>query len=72
MARFVWSTTHDDFSLDLKEIEKAIGKKTKAVLINSPNNPTGVIYDQESLEELGKIVKGEEPGDGKDALSHYR
>ena len=36
--------TNDDFSLNLDEIGKAIGNKTKAILINSPNNPTGVIY----------------------------
>ncbi|MBM4309098.1 MAG: pyridoxal phosphate-dependent aminotransferase [Deltaproteobacteria bacterium] len=49
--------TKDDFSLNLKEIEKAFGKKTKAVLINSPNNPTGVIYNRESLEALGRMLK---------------
>ncbi|MDO9350130.1 MAG: aminotransferase class I/II-fold pyridoxal phosphate-dependent enzyme, partial [Deltaproteobacteria bacterium] len=49
--------THDDFSLNLKEIKKAFGKKTKAVLINSPNNPTGVAYNRESLEELGRLLK---------------
>jgi aspartate aminotransferase len=49
--------TNDDFSLNLKEIEKAFGKKTKAVLINSPNNPTGVVYKKESLEELGRLLK---------------
>jgi aspartate aminotransferase len=49
--------THEDFSLDLNAIEKAIGEKTKAVLVNSPNNPTGVVYNQESLEHLGEILK---------------
>jgi aspartate aminotransferase len=49
--------TNDDFSLDLEEIEKAIGEKTKAILINSPHNPTGVVYDHESLEKLGKLLK---------------
>jgi aspartate aminotransferase len=49
--------THEDFSLNLEEIEKAINEKTKAVLINSPNNPTGVIYSLESLEELGQLLK---------------
>lgn len=48
--------TNDDFSLNLKEIEKAFGKKTKAVLINSPNNPTGVIYSKESIEALGRML----------------
>jgi aspartate aminotransferase len=49
--------TNGDFSLNLLEIEKAINKKTKAVLINSPNNPTGVVYDQASFEKLGKLLK---------------
>jgi aspartate aminotransferase len=49
--------TNGDFSLNLKEIEKAIGSKTKAILINSPNNPTGVVYDQASFEKLGKLLK---------------
>ena len=49
--------TNEDFSLNLSKIEKAIGEKTNAVLINSPNNPTGVVYDQESLEKLGELLK---------------
>jgi aspartate aminotransferase len=49
--------THDDFSLNLMEIEKAINKKTKAILINSPNNPTGVVYDQKSIDDLGTLLK---------------
>src|SRR4030042_1499420 len=49
--------TNGDFSLNLKEIEKAIGEKTKAILINSPNNPTGVVYDHQSLEKLGGLLK---------------
>jgi aspartate aminotransferase len=48
--------TRDDFSLDLEAIEGAIGKKTKAVLINSPNNPTGAVYNDESLIQLGRIL----------------
>lgn len=49
--------TNEDFSLNLLEIEKAIGEKTKAVLINSPNNPTGVVYDRNSLIQLGELLK---------------
>jgi aspartate aminotransferase len=48
--------TNEDFSLDLKEIEGAIGDRTKAILINSPNNPTGVVYDHSSLERLGELL----------------
>ena len=49
--------THDDFSLNLKALEKAIGKKTKVVLINTPNNPTGVVYGGDSFERLGALLK---------------
>ncbi len=48
--------THPDFTLDLDAIEKAITNKTKAVLINSPNNPTGQVYSKESIDKLGGIL----------------
>jgi aspartate aminotransferase len=48
--------TKSDFSLDLDGIEEALGKKTKAVLINSPNNPTGKVYSQGDLENLGELL----------------
>jgi len=49
--------TGADFTLDLKAIVAAIGPKTKAIIINSPNNPTGQIYDDESLHKLGHILE---------------
>jgi aspartate aminotransferase len=49
-------STHPDFSLDLTAIAAAITPKTKAVLINSPNNPTGQIYSKASLEGLGALL----------------
>ena len=49
--------TKNDFSLDLEEIKNAISEKTKAVLINSPNNPTGRIYDKSTIDGLGLILK---------------
>ncbi len=45
-----------DFSLDLDAIRSAITEKTKAVLINSPNNPSGAIYDQDSIKALAKLL----------------
>ena len=48
--------TEKDFSLDTEKIYGAITEKTKAILINSPNNPTGVIYKKESLEELAAAL----------------
>ena len=38
--------TQEDFSLDLDAIRQAVTEKTKAVLINSPNNPTGKVFDE--------------------------
>ncbi|MBW2466038.1 MAG: pyridoxal phosphate-dependent aminotransferase [Deltaproteobacteria bacterium] len=48
--------TDDSFDIDLGAIEAALNEKTKAIIINSPNNPTGQIYSQESLAELGKLL----------------
>ena len=48
--------TRPDFTLDLDAIAGAITEKTKIMLINSPNNPTGQIYSQESLEALGRLL----------------
>lgn len=48
--------TTADFDLDMGAIEAAITNKTKAVLINSPNNPTGQIYSQEALNALGALL----------------
>ena len=45
--------TTADFGLDLEAIEAAIGKSTRAVIINSPNNPTGRVYPADSLSRLG-------------------
>lgn len=49
--------THEDFTLDLAAMEAAITAKTKAVLINSPNNPTGQIYSKQSLDDLGTLLR---------------
>ncbi len=49
----------DDFSLDFDAIKNGINAQTKAVLINSPNNPSGRIYSEESLKELGELLHAE-------------
>lgn len=48
--------TKPDFQLDVEAIEKAISPKTAAILINTPNNPTGAVYTRESLEQLAEIA----------------
>jgi len=54
VSRFV--ETRDDFQLDIGRIEEAITPKTKVILLNSPNNPTGAVYSEESLEELAHLL----------------
>jgi aspartate aminotransferase len=49
--------TTSDFELDLEAIAAAISEKTKAFLINSPNNPTGQVYSEASLKALGEILE---------------
>ena len=63
VARIV--PTREDFSLDLDAIREAITDKTKAVLINSPNNPTGKVYDQDSHHRPGGAPDG--AGEGAEA-----
>jgi len=46
-----------DFQLDLDALSEAITAKTKAVLINSPNNPTGQVYPEEDLVALGSLLE---------------
>lgn len=45
------------FDLDLAAMEAAIGPKTRVVLVNSPNNPTGAVYAQEQMEGLAAILR---------------
>ena len=49
--------TREDFTLDIEALKKAITAKTKAVIINSPNNPTGVVYSRQSLQDLAAALK---------------
>jgi aspartate aminotransferase len=45
-----------DFQPNLKEFEEKINEKTKAVIINTPNNPTGVVYSDETLKAISRIL----------------
>lgn len=49
--------TDEQFNLDLDAIEQAISANTKALIINSPNNPTGQIYPKEDLQALGQLLE---------------
>ena len=54
----VTATIEDGFSLPpISEIEKKITSKTKAIVICNPGNPTGYLYSEEELKDLGNLVK---------------
>jgi aspartate aminotransferase len=49
--------TKEDFNLDLNAIKEAINSNTKALIINSPNNPTGQIYPENDMKALGDLLE---------------
>lgn len=57
--------TLDDFRLNFDALQNALNEKTKAVIINSPNNPTGVLYSRQELQELARVLKAHSDKIGK-------
>ena len=57
--------TLDDFRLNFDALQNALNEKTKAVIINSPNNPTGVLYSRQELQELARVLKAHSDKLGK-------
>lgn len=55
-GEMVLADTNKDFSLNIENIWNVLSKKTKAVLINSPNNPTGKIYTEEEIKLLSDML----------------
>ena len=51
-------TGGDGFQIDPAKLNALVTEKTKAILINSPNNPTGVVYTEESVRAVADAVKG--------------
>ncbi|WP_040195105.1 pyridoxal phosphate-dependent aminotransferase [Clostridium culturomicium] len=47
----------DGFKLTIEELEKVVTKKTKAIVLNSPSNPTGAIYNKNELEKIAEFAQ---------------
>lgn len=56
----VVQSNKETFQPDIEALEKGITPKTKAIIINTPNNPTGVIYSEESLTKMAEVLKKKE------------
>lgn len=55
-----------DFQPKLEEFEEKITAKTKAVIVNTPNNPTGVVYSEETIRKMAAILEKKEKEFGTD------
>lgn len=55
----------DDFSLDLDALDSAVGPRTRAIILNSPNNPTGQIYSREELRALVDLLEAKNRSFGR-------
>jgi len=52
---FIETSPKNDFKITIKDLEKYINPKTKAIILNSPSNPTGCIYTEDELRQIAKI-----------------
>jgi aspartate aminotransferase len=56
-GKCVFVDSYPDFRLPVAKIAAAITEKTKIIVLNSPCNPTGIVYTQDEIEELAKIAR---------------
>ena len=57
IPKILKSDISNDFKVSAKQIDDAISEKTKMIIINSPNNPSGSIYNEKELNEIASVVK---------------
>ena len=57
MPVFVETNSETDFKVTGKMLEDNITKRTKMILLNSPSNPSGFIYSEEDLKDIGRVLK---------------
>ncbi len=60
-AEFVVSKCREeDFQIDFSNLEQVISEKTKAIIVNSPNNPTGVVLSEDTIKELASLLNSKQ------------
>lgn len=65
-AEFVVSKCREDnFQIDFDDLENTITEKTKAIIVNSPNNPTGVVLSEQTIKELSALLNKKQKEYGK-------
>lgn len=66
MTPVVVKCREEDFQIDFDALEKAITPKTKAIIVNSPNNPSGVVFSPDTVKKLCEVMDGAQKKYGKD------
>ena len=55
--KIIPSSIENDFKINAKQLELAISNKTKLIIFNSPNNPSGTVYSENEYKALGEVLK---------------
>ena len=64
--------TNQDFTINIDNIDSQINSRTKAIILNSPNNPTGEIYSEKTLESVAKLLCEKRQEFGKDIFIIFK
>jgi len=66
MTPVVVKCREEDFQVDFDALKKAINENTKAIIVNSPNNPSGVVLSEDTIKELAKVMNEAEKKYGRE------
>lgn len=59
-ATLVYAGCDDKFEIDFSSLEKTISSEVQAIIINSPNNPSGTVYGEDTIKRLASFLEGKE------------
>ncbi len=66
MKSVIVKCREEDFQIDFDALKSAICEKTKAIIINSPNNPSGAVFSEDTIKELALVLEDAQEKFGKD------
>ncbi len=66
MTPVIVKCREEDFQIDFDALKSSINKNTKAVIVNSPNNPSGVVFSEDTIKKLASVLSEAEKTYGKD------
>ncbi len=64
-GKLVLCETRDDFQIDIEKLERLLNERTRAIILNSPNNPTGVLYHSECFSAIDELLRDFERRTGR-------